>query len=249
VTGCAAPARRALAAATLVGGGLLLAASCAAVIGVDEYSDAVADMCKCNEQLSFLGSVQDCQTTISRRLDGASEETRAKWLQEFAEEDCSTCNRALRCFYTAPTCSTGSCGSSEECCGAGDGSGYCLGGTCYRQAKECVPTGEPCDNADQCCGAEAGLASCDERFGSGRACVENCGDDDANCPGCCTILEFNTAEGPMKLPLCGDERDEALCASICNPDNTTDACLVQGESCQPNCGTIAPGVCLYICQQ
>jgi uncharacterized membrane protein len=247
VTGRAAAVRQALAAATLIGGALLLAASCASVIGVDEYSDAVADMCKCNEQLSFLGSVQDCQTTISRRLDGASEETRAKWLQEFADEDCSACNRALRCFYTPPTCSTGSCGSSEECCGAADGSGYCLDGTCFKEPKNCRATGQGCDNVDQCCGSEAGVARCEDQFGTGRVCIENCAPGAANCPGCCAIIEFTSGSGTTKLPLCGDESKEAQCGSICDPDNPDDACPVQGQSCLPDCVSIAPA-CLYACQ-
>jgi len=243
-------ARRALAAAMLVGGGLVGAASCASVLGVDDYRDAVADMCKCNEQLSFLGSVQDCQNTMSKRLDGASEETRAKWLVEFAEEDCATCNRALRCFYTPPTCSTGSCGSSEECCGAGDGTGYCLAGTCYRQPKDCLHTGEPCDAVDQCCGSEASVATCDNAFGMGRVCLENCAAGGApNCPGCCTILEFTPVGGEtQRLPFCGDEREEQQCAALCNPDDPEDLCLVQGQSCQPNCDIMAPGVCFYLCQ-
>jgi hypothetical protein len=229
----------------LAAGGLGISGSCAAVLGVDDYRDAVAEVCKC-EQLSFLGSVQDCQATLTRRLDGASEETRAKWLAKFADDDCATCNKSLRCFYTAPTCSVGSCGNSEECCGANNGTGYCSNGNCFKEPEDCLPTGAPCESADECCGSEQpGIAACDNRFGGQLRCAESCAQGGANCPGCCTVF-FVEAIG-QTYRFCGDQRDEEACAVLCDPE-LPDPCPVQGTSCQQDCGSIAEGVCLFICK-
>ena len=235
----------ALAAAALAVGGLGIFASCASVLGVDDYRDAVSDICKC-EELSFLGSVQNCESTLTRRLDGASEETRAKWLARYADEECATCSKSKKCFYAAPTCSVGSCGDSAECCGANNGTGYCANGSCFREPEDCLPTGAVCGSADQCCGSEQpGIASCDNRFGPELRCAESCAQGGVNCPGCCTVF-YVEATG-QEFRFCGDQTDEEACALLCDPQ-LPDPCPVQGTFCQPDCDTIAQGVCLYICK-
>ena len=238
-------ARLALAAAALAVSGLGMFASCATVIGVDDYRDAVADICKC-EELSFLGSVQNCESTLTRRLDGASEETRAKWLARFAEDDCATCSKSKKCFYSAPTCSVGSCGDSAECCGANNGTGYCANGSCFKESQDCLPTGAPCTSVDECCGSELpDTATCEDRPGDGPVCLETCGPGAPNCPGCCAVF-FLEGSGEQ-LHFCADEKDEATCALVCNPDES-DPCPMQGQSCLLACGIMAPGLCLYVCQ-
>src|SRR5262249_15590542 len=153
---------------------------CASVIGVDDYQDAIAEMCKCNDQLEFLGS--DCVETLSGRLDGASESTRQNWLNRFADQSCAECNHTLECYYAPPTCGTTTCSSSKECCGYEDRTGYCFEGQCVREDKGCLALGKPCAAANQCCGSEANaspaLAECSAIFvdsGEQPNCKEYCG--------------------------------------------------------------------------
>jgi len=96
-----------------IGAGVLLA-SCTSVLGLDEYDDAIAELCKCDQQVGF---VVDCEATLSARLDGVSEPTREDWLQYFAEHCAGTCQQALACYDQPGTCSTLACAENAECCG------------------------------------------------------------------------------------------------------------------------------------
>ena len=85
--------------------GVVLAVSgCVAVLGLDAYEDAIAKLCRCDEQLGFLG---DCTTVLAARLDAVSPTTRTAWLQFFADSGCGDdCVNAYACYAQAGTCST-----------------------------------------------------------------------------------------------------------------------------------------------
>lgn len=171
---------------------------CASVLGVDadEYKDVAAELCKCDE-LASLGSA--CAETIGERLSGASESTRAAWLETFDAVGCLA-------YHTEPTCSPSACSASEECCGF-DGAGivYCHEGRCRREAEGCKGTGAKCASAAECCGSEAGLAEC-----KAGKCIERCSTDAENCPTCCVDLAEGVGgrvcadKSPQPLPECED---------------------------------------------
>jgi hypothetical protein len=220
----------------------VLAQSCASVLGVDGAFDAVAAMCQCSDQLRFLGNAAVCEDIISRRVDGASEETRRQWLERFAAKECEQCANVLDCYYQTPTCNTGQCSKSEECCGHDDGSGYCLQGTCRRKAPNCKPTNAPCETPDDCCGSESVLAEC-----FGGKCVENCSvEGAANCEKCCMYADVKLG-GPIEQRAICLEPGNPACDVLCNPEG--EPCPVASNSCQPTCDINLPNqnLCVYVC--
>ena len=115
--------RRALAALLLLALGGVLPASCAAVLGADEENtDAVAKICQCTNLTAsdgviknlYPGGVSSCTTTLTDRLERATETTRAEWLLRYTQE-CRKCDDVWKCFETLPTCSD-SCDSDLQCC-------------------------------------------------------------------------------------------------------------------------------------
>jgi hypothetical protein len=132
---------------------LLASAACAAVLGLDEERmDAVAALCGCDDVKNLYTG--GCKELLSQRLEGATAETRGRWLAFYIEHCAAaeegTCARPLECYQQPPTCSTGDCVAADECC-----MGFkCIEGLC----RECIPVGEPCNSADECCGPEDGVA-------------------------------------------------------------------------------------------
>ena len=223
-----------------------LVQSCASVIGVDDTSDAVAAMCQCNEQLGFLGV--SCASRVGSRVDGASEETRSKWLQFFAEHACDECANVTDCYYQPPACAVNRCESSEECCGYEDGSGYCHFGQCYRKAKGCKQTFEKCGAVSECCGSEADLALCQPFLGLEPRCVEQCAQGNVNCPDCCG--DYILEDG-QPLTFCSKPLEAALpglfdCSRLCD-SNPIEACPIDGQQCSTDCNSVTPS-CVYVCQ-
>jgi hypothetical protein len=109
---------------------LVIQASCVAVFGVDveKLRNAVQDMCACDQ----LKAVETCESTLSKRLDGAGEAARTAWLAKY-DEQCTTCGGALTCLSAVPTCSLDKCKLSEECCQVSDaGEVKCVDGTCSK---------------------------------------------------------------------------------------------------------------------
>ena len=105
--GAALPAASILALAAIA----MLSARCVPVLGLEERKDAVEAICACGE----IDFVRDCEETLTRRLDGATAETRAAWLARY-EAECTKCPRAERCYRTEPTCSLAACEDPRECC-------------------------------------------------------------------------------------------------------------------------------------
>lgn len=123
----------------------VFAQSCASVIGADEkLANAAAELCKCipssSELATALGPPAVCAAELSRRLESAREETRAKWLEHYAKVCNGRCQTASapelwkQCFYQPPTCSKNDCRGAAECCG------FESGETC--NADLCTAPGE-----------------------------------------------------------------------------------------------------------
>jgi hypothetical protein len=231
---------------SLTAGAALLGQACASVLDLNNHENAVAALCQCNEQLSFLGS--RCEDVLTTRLEGASEQTRRQWLQTFTEEECSICENALECFYEPPTCGTNACDHSEECCGFEDGTGYCSDGGCVREAEDCKHSFDKCTSIADCCGSEvAGLATCEPiggEAGPGKLCIELCAPDEANCTACGTVQGDNLAQ----LTICFDGTELAAApALLCNPAKGDEDCAAQGLSCQCVLEAFGPGTCIFGC--
>jgi hypothetical protein len=114
--------------------GVLCAAGCVAVLGLDGYEDAVDRLCRCDDQLGFLSG---CRELLSARLGNASSATRSAWLEYFAGHCAAGCQNAYECFSVRPTCADRdmSCSQTEECCPSGEGGGTLA---CLQQGAQTV---------------------------------------------------------------------------------------------------------------
>jgi len=111
---------RAAALALVCAAAATTAASCASVIGIQDYEDAVDALCKCPALLE----VDDCKKVATERL-AKDAKKRASWIKGFSE-DC-LCDKADECFDRSPTCTpnNGKCTSTTECCGNTEGKAAC----------------------------------------------------------------------------------------------------------------------------
>jgi hypothetical protein len=92
-----------------------LQASCVAVLGIEEEPvDAVAKLCGCVAE-DYPGGKPSCITTLTGRLNNATETTRAEWLGRYIDQ-CAKCGDAWKCIQASPTCSDNACDSSLQCC-------------------------------------------------------------------------------------------------------------------------------------
>lgn len=215
--------------------------ACVAVLGLDDYGPFAEGMCKCDEALGFL---DDCEETLTRRLEGASQETRQKWLERFHDKKCVECQHALECYYTSPTCVRDGkpCKEHDECCGFDDDGGWCSPeGQCVRPADGCVPIGGPCSEPTQCCGSEGGVADCGEVSGE-LICFNYCDpSDDIHCPNCCSTLEVPSISARTSLCYPGCEE---LGAELCDPEADPSTQCV-GQSCCPQ--AVGAGIFIHVC--
>ena len=101
---------------------LVMAAGCSSVLGLDDYSNAIDQLCKCDTELDFLA---DCRARLSSRLSGVSEPTREKWLAFYSANCAGACLNARECYDQPGTCATIACSSDQECCGSFTGEGSC----------------------------------------------------------------------------------------------------------------------------
>ena len=77
--------------------------SCAAIIGVEDYSDASVELC------DLLGrcykGFKECLPTVQKALDKATDAQKASWLAYFSDNRClADCKSAYRCLDAAPLC-------------------------------------------------------------------------------------------------------------------------------------------------
>jgi hypothetical protein len=77
--------------------GALCASSCASVIGVDKYKDAVDALCGCDQFNEML----NCKEKIKQRLE-FNPDASADWIADFSD-DC-VCDKAIECMSRAPLC-------------------------------------------------------------------------------------------------------------------------------------------------
>ena len=111
-----AAARRALTVAVTP---LLWSAGCVDALGLTDYQDAVAKLCKCDVEVPQLDG--RCSEVLGERLDSVSEPLRGDWLDYFAEHCADSCENAFACYQQPGTCSTVSCQEDRECCGFTEG--------------------------------------------------------------------------------------------------------------------------------
>ncbi len=133
----------------MTGRGLLVlalgVAACESVLDLEDYQNAVEELCKCDAVIPQHGG--ECQETLENRLDGVSEAARAEWLSFYADKCEGTCERAYDCFQRTGTCAKFSCVEDNECCGFDEGM-ECVNQQC------CGGEGAACAaNADCCLGA------------------------------------------------------------------------------------------------
>jgi hypothetical protein len=102
--------------------GLFFGAGCVGILGLDEYEDAIAKLCKCNSPGQVPQSLPgDCEEILGGRLASATPETRESWLAFYADNCAGSCEHAQDCYLHEGTCSRKSCSDDEECCGADTG--------------------------------------------------------------------------------------------------------------------------------
>jgi hypothetical protein len=105
--------------------------ACAIALGVeDDPSLAAAVLCGCDP----FTDLPACQPGLEARIERATPDLRARWLQDFGTKCKSSCPAMPTCFYEAPACvhSGDNCADSRECCSFypdGD-AGACDDGVC-----------------------------------------------------------------------------------------------------------------------
>jgi hypothetical protein len=94
---------------------LVWLASCVDALGLGDYQDAIAELCKCDVEVPQYAD--KCVEVLGGRLDSVSEPLRGKWLAYYAEHCAGSCEHAFACYQQPGTCSTVSCQEDRECCG------------------------------------------------------------------------------------------------------------------------------------
>lgn len=128
------------------------AAACAQIVGVDDYKDAIAELCDVCEAVA-----PECSPKLKESLDGATDDEVRAWLQGYSDHGCATADCELglaQCFYSAPglcVAAGQACEVSESCCGFefnGDhrgGAGCCGGGSQGACCERCSTCAEQID--------------------------------------------------------------------------------------------------------
>ena len=93
--------------------------ACTKVLGLDEeLTDAVLELCKCNEDDPVPQFNGNCESELSGRLSAATAQTRERWLAYYVDTCADTgCAGAFSCYQQDPTCSYTTCVEDRECCG------------------------------------------------------------------------------------------------------------------------------------
>lgn len=123
---------------------------CVAALDLDDFDDAVAALCKCDDDVPQLGG--QCVEVLKNRLANVSEGSREKWLAYYAENCHGECMNAFACFQNVGTCAAVSCTEHAECCGyTAGGTTRCIEALC----EQCRGEGTACTDASECCDAGA----------------------------------------------------------------------------------------------
>jgi hypothetical protein len=128
----------------------VLVPCCVSVLELDDYDDAIVELCKCDMDVPQLGG--ECVTMLRSRLDSVSEDARREWLRFYASECQGTCENAFACFQNVGTCAVVSCSEDRECCDYAEESGMrCIAELC----EPCRAEGASCSRDGECCGEDA----------------------------------------------------------------------------------------------
>jgi hypothetical protein len=128
-------ASRAAALALLMAFAELAASSCASVLGVNAYHDAVAELCSCDD----LAEYHQCVDETTKRLNEDPEKA-AAWIADYGGGKCI----CAECVDREPICTDigGECSSSVPCCGHSRGEASCCidptrGNVCCESCATC----------------------------------------------------------------------------------------------------------------
>jgi hypothetical protein len=139
----------------------LFAPSCAAVIGVNDYRDAIAEICQCEE----IEAIADCTARGTQLLEKHPDDAK-EWIKDFSKDDCA-CKNAVLCISRPPFCATCSeliLGRSEDFLSLCEAS-YAP----FIALAQCI-----CTECDDACGASYWCTEGSRFFGEGcGACAQN----------------------------------------------------------------------------
>jgi hypothetical protein len=169
----------------------LFGGACSAVLGLNEYEDAVAALCLC----PGFEQVTKCEESGRKRLSDASPDAQTAWFGEYTKRDCGKlCDRADECYNDLPGCKGLAAGC--ECCVWNDAVLECSNDAC-KACRTCFDLVTrtntdllPCVSSTVLIPAVEDCA-CDEKFCL-NDCIGFCSQGealsgDANMPDACTM--------------------------------------------------------------
>ncbi|MFO0614883.1 MAG: hypothetical protein U0414_20005 [Polyangiaceae bacterium] len=218
---------------------LLLAASCAEIVGVaDEFKSAVGAMCTCeNVAQTYGGSKTACVDHFNGLLaEGKPSDVRA-WLDVYTELACDKCGDTygqtkLACVHSKPFCAEdgAACTSAVDCCGY-PGSSACVGATVgVGICGACKAEGDACATDEECCGYHGanGFLGFDPPYCNQK--TGTCVREPADCS--------RTGSSCLTRPCC--EGDLFSVCETSNPNSVFRYCI---ELCDPANPHNCPGCC------
>lgn len=220
-----------------IGGGLLAAAGCSSVLGLDGLDSGGQSLCDVLGHCTSKIDAASCGDRVDGVLAGLVPSRQTKWLHELEDKNClDTCNKARKCLDRSPICGARGtpCGAREECCGFAQGTSDCdphAGVCCSRQGVRCN------GDADCCTGAGA----CEPTTGTCGGVICNlagaaCANGFECCSGICDAVS-NTCSAEA----CFDDgfecsADADCCSKTCDAGAgkcVTPSCAVVGTDCDP----------------
>jgi hypothetical protein len=231
---------------------LLGIGSCAAVLDLDHYQSAAAEMCdllgRCYEEKDYPA----CQTRLEGHLSAGLPSARVAWLTQFTNHDClESCNAGRTCLDIAPLCEVlgAPCEHPRDCCGSLGGHASCETTCCKTRGSACSPS-EPCCNSD---------GACIDFVCGGRPCTEapdRCAKDED----CCTRI---CKKGRCAATVCNEDKfqcsvDKDCCSGFCDPGSSLCAappvcakagepCAIETDCCPETHCSAAPGTIARAC--
>jgi hypothetical protein len=94
--------------------------ACAKVLDLDDFRDAIAELCRCNEgedQTRVPQHGDRCEDVLAGRLENVTPQAREAWLEFFVDNCQDSCENAYLCYQQDATCTRTNCtGDPRECC-------------------------------------------------------------------------------------------------------------------------------------
>lgn len=224
-----------------------VAASCTALLSLDDKQDASQAMC--GRITDCYGDASAVDSCVDRLASGAETDAGLAWLKVVATEGClDTCLGARACLDDVAFCRERGeqCGSRDECCSFVTGRADCEDGRC------CGTAGQSCEKDQECC-PSVGSCDPDTHTCGGTLCRDAgapCGLGEQCCSGTCVGRACNEQ-------LCGDDnfgcaKNEDCCSGYCGggrcgyPDcKQLGVPCVDDDQCCPQADG-GPGICATV---